>query len=201
MLSATCLYTKIFETPTVNEHSLQQFNQIPRPFVIEPPPLGATHYSAGDHLQFSMVLAGPALENLPLIIYAWARAFSRGVSKSNTKGRLETVHWLTLGNGAVCCYEHGVFIKPPPDSYLEPSIPLFDAGNIDIVFETPVSIKKNGRVLKDSINAREFLMTLVRRYFLLVEFYGKDYVKPDFSALDDAIKRLDCNSNLSECNW
>jgi hypothetical protein len=39
--------------------------------VIEPPPLGSRDYRPGETLEFSMVLIGRAIEQLPLVIYAW----------------------------------------------------------------------------------------------------------------------------------
>src|SRR5438105_4508159 len=43
-LYRTCPYPAIFETPAPEEHALQRFSQVPNPYVIEPPPLGARRF-------------------------------------------------------------------------------------------------------------------------------------------------------------
>jgi len=67
---------------------LQAFSEIPPPYIIEPPPLGSKDYRPGDILSFSMVLIGRAIQQLPLIIYAWQRALARGQGKFQSQARL-----------------------------------------------------------------------------------------------------------------
>jgi hypothetical protein len=73
------------------QHSLQNFSQIPNPYLIEPPPLGSKVYQAGEVLSFSMVLIGQAIAQLPLIIFAWQRAFALGIGKFNSTAQLSHV--------------------------------------------------------------------------------------------------------------
>jgi len=60
-LYRSCAYTEVFETPPPPEgHRLQTFSQIPNPYIIEPPPLGAPTYQRGETLSFHFVLLGEA---------------------------------------------------------------------------------------------------------------------------------------------
>src|SRR5215207_1286710 len=58
-VTALCPYRWVFETPhppgVAHLHDLQD---VPRPFVIEPPHDERTRYAAGDALEFGLVLIG-----------------------------------------------------------------------------------------------------------------------------------------------
>jgi hypothetical protein len=91
-LYRTCPYPAIFETPAPEQHALQRFSQVPNPYVIEPPPLGSRRFlQAGETVSFHIVLIGRALAQLPLIAYAFQRAFDHGIGKLRAKGRIEDI--------------------------------------------------------------------------------------------------------------
>ena len=54
-LIPTCPYTRIFEAPPPpkGSHALQDFSQIPNPYIIEPPTPGARVVNAGSALTFT----------------------------------------------------------------------------------------------------------------------------------------------------
>ena len=57
-LLASCPYAVVFEPrPPSAAHPLQDFNQIPRAYVIEPPQWGEKTYAPGETLSFHIVLA------------------------------------------------------------------------------------------------------------------------------------------------
>jgi hypothetical protein len=91
-LYRTCPYPAIFETPAPEQHALQRFSQVPNPYVIEPPALGSRRFVlAGETVSFHIVLIGRALTQLPLIAYAFQRAFEHGIGKLRAKGRIEDI--------------------------------------------------------------------------------------------------------------
>ncbi|HEY7302183.1 MAG TPA: CRISPR system precrRNA processing endoribonuclease RAMP protein Cas6 [Xanthobacteraceae bacterium] len=96
-LYRTCPYPAIFETPAPETHSLQRFSQVPNPYVIEPPPLGRRFVAAGETVSFHVVLIGRALGQLPLIAYAFQRAFERGVGKLRARGCIEDIAFVGAG--------------------------------------------------------------------------------------------------------
>ena len=95
-LLQTCPYTRIFEAqpPPKGQHTLQDFSQIPNPYVMEPPTPGARVLAAGDTLEFNMVLIGQALEQLALIVFALQRALSQGLTRLRVPAELQRVDWL-----------------------------------------------------------------------------------------------------------
>lgn len=95
-LIQTCPYTRIFEAPAPpkGQHALQDFSQIPNPYLIEPPTPGARVLGAGDEFQFHIILIGHAIEQLALIIFALQRALSQGLTRQRVPVDLLQVDWV-----------------------------------------------------------------------------------------------------------
>lgn len=201
-LYRTCPYPDIFETPPPQNHSLQDFSQIPAPYVIEPPSMGERVYRAGETLTFSMVLIGHAIAQLPLIIFAWQRAFARGVTKYESRARLLNVIYQPNQKQSEI-----IFDAQENETILEHSItleePLFSAqqNNIHLKIVTPLRIQQQGRVLSHDLQGRDFIMSLVRRYYLLKEFHDENYQPPDFSYLAKQAQQITCENHLKWCSW
>lgn len=84
-LYRTCPYTAIFETSAPIEHRVQKFSQVPNGYIIEPPKWGERLYQQGEILQFELVLFGRLLHQLPLITFAFTRAFEYQVGKGKAE--------------------------------------------------------------------------------------------------------------------
>ena len=78
-LYRSCPYTNIFETPAPAEHQIQKFSQVPNGYIIEPSEWGEKTYLPNEVFQFSLVLFGKLIEQLPLIAFAFKRAFEYNV--------------------------------------------------------------------------------------------------------------------------
>lgn len=199
-LYRTCPYPEIFETPPPQNHTLQDFSQIPAPYVIEPPPMGEKVYRAGEILRFSMVLIGRAIHQLPLIIFAWQRAFARGVGKYESCAKLLNVIFEPnqLQQQIVFdALENQAIIEHSPLSFVQPD--LQNSVTLNVI--TPLRIQQKGRVLLHDLQGRDFIMSLVRRYYLLKEFHSENYEPPHFSQLAQQAHAVKCESNLKWCSW
>ena len=199
-LYRSCPYTTVFEMPPPLQHNLQAFSQIPNPYLIEPPPLGAKVYQAGEPLSFSMVLIGPAIAQLPLIIFAWQQAFALGVGKYHSRARLTSVALVDAQNRQQIIYDpqshHAV------QAHSSAALPTLAAQpSLTLTFSTPLHIQKQGKVLAETMTAKDFLMALIRRYYLLHEFYGRDYQAPLFSQLAEQAQTIQSQSEFNWCRW
>lgn len=68
-IPATCPYHLVFETaPPPGATALRTHEEIPRPFVIAPPPAAARDYPAGSAVVFELTLIGRAREFLPYFV-------------------------------------------------------------------------------------------------------------------------------------
>src|SRR6516165_6430860 len=80
LLKNTCAYPYIFETaPPPGSAKLRGLEQIPRPFVIEPPDDGRTVYQPGERIEFRLVLVGRALEYLPYFVFTFRELGETGL--------------------------------------------------------------------------------------------------------------------------
>ena len=197
----TCPYPAIFETPPPTSHNWQDFSQIPPPYVIEPPPIGNKVYRAGDELCFSMVLMGQAISQPPLIIFAWQCAFARGVSKAQSRANLRHVIYQPHHAPSQLVFDAQENQTVQDTRLSSNPLPRLSAHQLTLAIKTPLRIQQKGKVLSKDMQGRDFLMALVRRYYLLEEFHGVDYVAPDFAYLSDLAKNVQCKTDFKWCQW
>jgi hypothetical protein len=209
-LYRTCPYPAIFETPPPEHHGLQAFTEIPPPYIIEPPPLGSKDYQPGDMLSFSMVLIGRAIQQLPLIIYAWQRALARGLGKFQSRARL--LHVALVPNQAQKEADERIviYIAREGASVINhdhltrkdrPGYPDENTQSVTLSIKTPLRIQKKGQILSHAMSGRDFIMALVRRYYLLEEFHTAHYQAPDFAALAEMARAVTAETRFRWCDW
>jgi hypothetical protein len=194
-LYAGCPYTLIFETPAPPAHALQRFSAVPNAYVIEPPPWGGRLYQPGEFLNFHMVLFGQALDKLPLIAYAWQKAFEAGVGGG------------TAALADIMCADNEESVYDPANNRLiaheAPPMALPGlGGDFCLRFVTPLRLQENGKALPpQALTARVFLLALARRVSLLAEFHAGGAPAFDFQALNLTAAGLDCERDLKWRCW
>lgn len=166
-LYRSCVYPAVFETPAPEDHRLQQFSQIPNPYVIEPPPMGARNYQPGETLSFHHVLIGHAIKQLPIIVYAWQRALARQAGMGGGNATLSGISYLPAQGPEQSLYTDGELITPTLAPL--PNTPL--PNPIRLKLQTPLRLQQAGSVKGYAMTGRDFLMALIRRYWLLAEFH------------------------------
>ncbi|MBL1266002.1 CRISPR system precrRNA processing endoribonuclease RAMP protein Cas6 [Methylomicrobium sp. RS1] len=199
LLYRQCAYPRIFETPPPANAAFQAFSEIPNPFVIEPPPMGRRQLQAGASFSFNMVLIGRAVDELPLVIHAWQTALKAGLGAQHAEAELTDVVFEP-GQPA----EQRIY--PDADNRLTPAPPfkpepLPAVDRITLHLQTPLRIKRHGKVLSNALRGKDFLVALVRRFYLLQEFHGRDYQVPDFKALAHAAENIEAEHQLNWCQW
>jgi hypothetical protein len=223
-LLATCPYAVVFEPrPPTAEHPLQDFNQIPRAYVIEPPQWGEKTYAPGETLSFHLVLAGRVVEQLPLILWAFHKSFLRGVGKGDGTASLAQV-WhvlddsprLILDGPGGHVTEHEAVIPPvsiTPQNAERHAAADAEARNtaasnalsVDAVtlhFHAPLRLQTNGRrATADEFTPRKLLTTLIRRIALIHEFHGPGPLPLDFAALAQRAEAIESDKDLRWRDW
>lgn len=200
-LLASCPYAMVFEPrPPSPTHPLQDFNQIPRPYIVEPPEWGEKTYTPGETISFHLVLAGRALEQLHLIFLAFHRGFQRGVGKGNGTASLMRV-WhvdsdqdeLILDGPEASIKAHEATITP---------IPTYSKTAITLLFNSPMRLQTNGRrATADEFTPRKLLTTLIRRISLIHEFHGGGPLPLDFKLLASQAEALGSEKELKWRDW
>jgi hypothetical protein len=199
-LLATCPYGVVFEPrPPSMTHPLQNFSQIPRPYVIEPPEWGEITCSPGETLAFHVVLAGRAVEQLPLILWAFQKAFQRRVGRGDGTAVLALV-WHVGGEGSKLILdgpggsiaEHAAVVPAAAD----------DGDAVTLHFDSPLRLQTNGRrATASEFTPRKLLTTLIRRIALIHDFHGAGPLPLDFKALAAQADAIGSEKNLKWRDW
>ncbi|QEP41952.1 CRISPR system precrRNA processing endoribonuclease RAMP protein Cas6 [Ectothiorhodospiraceae bacterium BW-2] len=212
LLQQGCPYPHIFQ-PIANLATQKswsgRFGNIPPPYVIEAPLPGMRYLQPGESLCFNMVLIGQAaIKQLSLLIFAWQRAFQRGITPQRVVGELVRVSYL-----AEALEEEGVTLfapsegmitldKPePPLSAMRPDNERYRSEGGRLSLLTPLRIKIDGRVQGQELSAERLLTTLLRRYWLLCQLYGTSpTLEPSFPVREEMAK-IETVTHLQHYDW
>lgn len=199
-LLASCPYAAIFEPrPSAGCNFFQEFSQIPRPYVIEPPEWGEKHYVPGERLSLHLVLAGRALDQLPLILWAFHKALSQGVGKGDGTAALVQVAHVVDGHETVIL--DGPSGKIAEHDTSVPSAPV-TGDAVTLRFNSPLRLQNQGRrATADEYTPRRLLMALVRRIALMCEFHGDGPLPLAFKVLDKQADALGSQKCLQWRDW
>ena len=195
----TCPYCQIFATPALPAYSLQKFNQMPHPYVIEPPALGVQQLPSGQVFGFSMVLMGHALAYLPTIVLAWERALHTGLGLGVQQVRCNLLSVQQEGANAPL-WQTGQTLPPALVHIPLPPAPLLgQQATLNLL--TPLRLQHQGKPARaNDLNARSLLVTLARRYQLLLDInLGSQAPQQDFAVLSDQAQSVDLTSQ--DMHW
>lgn len=172
----TCTYSQLFEAPAPATYGLQKFSHIPAAYVIEPPSMQeSTQRCAGEHLQFGMVLAGAARDQLPLLLLAWQRALAEGLTRSRSRAELLQVEWLDADKQA-----HSVWQRKLSQSLVDHPAVLnlptaaSELESITLQIHTPMRLQHQGQPLfAHNLSPRTLVAALARRIALVLDFHAQ----------------------------
>lgn len=203
-LRATCPYPAIFETPAPAAHAMQRFSHVPNPYVIEPPPFGTRFIDAGGPLQFSIVLFGRAVAQLPLVSFALQRAIEGGLGRERARGTLEQIA-RQASDGAddfIPVWQQGDAAIAAHDSHVAFPAAL-GARTLRLTLHTPLRLQHQGRPLRpQALTPRKLVADLLRRITLLAEFHAdRPGLVPDASRLVRQADALDHRPALRWQDW
>lgn len=177
-LRQTCPYAVIFESlPPGQDGLLKRINEAPRPYIIEAPTDGQRHWQTGETLVFHLVLAGRALQQLPLILLAWQRALQHGLGAGEQRGKSRLVRvWqagLPAGDDCLLDTDQGISAALlPPVPF--PALPPEGLHRLTLRFVTPLRLQAQGSALSASrLTLRHLLRALFRRQYLLALCHGE----------------------------
>ena len=187
-LLQTCPYTRIFESPPPpkGQHALQDFSQIPNPYVLEPPRPGARMLAAGDELQFHLVLIGHATEQLALVIFALQRALAQGLTRTRVPAELQLVDWVDASGNPLQIWsaqqptlaEHTTVLNISDPECIASNVNSMvgiseNATEITLKFHTPLRLQHQGKPLRaDQLAPHTLVAAVSRRAALLMEFHA-----------------------------
>ncbi|HHY59522.1 MAG TPA: CRISPR system precrRNA processing endoribonuclease RAMP protein Cas6 [Clostridia bacterium] len=184
-----CPYAYIFETaPPENSQALRKYENIPRPFVLEPPLETKTEYQPGEKLSFGLVLVGRAIDYLPYFILAFQELGEIGIGKGRRPFQLDTVTAINpikkveqeiyrASTGKV--YNHDLAIYG--SAILQEAMRI-QPDRLTLNFETMTRIKHEDSIVRH-IEFHMLIRALLRRLSSMLYFHHGLERKEDFPAL------------------
>lgn len=198
-LYRSCSYPAIFETPPPPDYSRRVLANVPHPFVVEPPPWGERAHDRGSALNFSVVLIGPALKQLPLVLLAWRKALRLGLGPREGTAHLDRV--FVEGDPDPVHVDQAGRIRPHDQNLRLPS-PERAPEEVTLVFDTPLRLRRDGQVLGiDALRVQDLLMGLLRRVAYVVELQLGSTLDVDFAALGAHASTIEGERRLAWRDW
>ncbi|MGQ9800144.1 MAG: hypothetical protein ACUVRL_00530 [Candidatus Saccharicenans sp.] len=100
LLKDKCPYSYIFETsPYPDSAFLKNLDDIPRPFIIEPPLDNRSVFTSQDSITFSLTLIGRAVDYLPYFVVTFKELGKVGIGKGKGKFKLEEIRAICVKSG------------------------------------------------------------------------------------------------------
>lgn len=182
-LRDSCPYCQVFATPALPAHSLQKFSQMPHPYIIEPPTGGSRRLQAGETFAFGLVLLGKAIHQLPIIIRAFDRAMRVGLGMGAHPARC-TLLGVRQEHGDTLLWQAGQDKAPAAPGVALPPAPTL-ATEATLQLTSPMRLQQQGLPVRPhALTARTLLVTLARRYQLLLDVHlGTRAPQLDFATL------------------
>jgi hypothetical protein len=192
-VKAECPYAVVFESePPEGAEALRNYESIPRPFILEPPPEEKTAYAPGEPLVFSLILFGRAVNLLPYFIVTLDEFARRGIGKGRRPFTLEQIAAVNplTGEGAVIFEGTDRVVRPRDLSVTARDVWLYAAGEASggdigaarIGFVTPTQIKYGGRPVRTP-EFHTVIRNLLRRVSSMCYFHHGFAYEADFLAI------------------
>ena len=182
-LSQSCAYSQVFEGVINSEE------QSSLPYIIHMPKEANRFIAAGQTWQFGMTLVGKAINQLPIIAYAWQKTCEEGFSKDRSQAELKSI------------YHHDQIIYQPNKSLAAhtPSPvkakPLESVVHLDFV--SPLRIQHNNYIVlnPEELTAPIVLIALAKRIQRLAELHATP-INLDIAQLLAAAQQISISTHL-----
>lgn len=197
LLSRHCGYPFVFEPgPAVfGVDTPARFRDLPRPFVLRPPRRARGKISAGENIDFELVLFGRAIELLPYFVYAFHGLGETGLGAGRGRFLLERVADFT---GVVCYEKDGATVLSGTTHLVPGDAVDREVSSLSVHFLSPTRIKSGGR-LRANPDFYIFFQGLLSRLTMLNRLYS------DNSPVDDVRGLLalarDVRRSWSRLHW
>ena len=179
-----CVYQYIFETiPPQNAEKMKKYNHIPHPFVLY------LLKNEKTEISFGLKLFGKSIKYLPYFILSFLRLGKAGLGKERSRFVIDKVIDLSTGKAL---FEDGDITAniAGTSTYEYPSNkPPADLKAIKITLKSPLSIRNNGKALRE-IEPESFMITLVRRLGNITYFHTDTTPDLDFRDIKEKANAL-----------
>lgn len=184
----TCPYPAVFEpSPPPGSERLSTLQDLPRPFVVEPPRDPKATFQCGERVEFGLTVVGRATHYLPYFVAAFRSLTDSGLGPRRARFVFEEM--VVRGSSDErTVFRGGDTTVSIPESTVQ-TVDILQAGDeardaVTLRFHTPTELKDGGRVI-----TRPGFGPLVRRLrdraCALAAFFGDAPLEMDFHGIGD----------------
>jgi hypothetical protein len=187
-LGDKCPYGYVFETsPPDDAREFARNQEVPRPYVFEPPDGTKMEYEPGERMSFGFTVVGQAAEYMPYFIYAFSKMGDEGIGRRRARYKLERV---VAKNPLVGTREEifdGEVVKnrrlPTVWKNAVSAARKLDNERVRLEFLTPTFVKFEGRVSPEAPSFAALVQALLIRIPMLSAVHCGEVWREDFKEL------------------
>lgn len=203
----SCAYSYLFETRAHGVADNHGSDEVPRPFVLEPP-FGTRWIRAGEPFRLGLSLFGRATDYLPHFLYAVEEMGRRGLGQTQARFRLCSASVVDGDDDPWVFYEGArgatpgcVLHEPEPWDLSDVAWEgegLEATPGVEVEFLTPTRLVSQGKLVSEP-EFHHLVRALLRRVNLLRTVHGDGPLKVDFGT---AIRRAgECTLERADLEW
>jgi hypothetical protein len=182
---------------------LHDLQDVPRPFVIEPPLDQKRVFAAGDALEFGLLLIGRGIDFLPYFLHGFAALGATGLGRALAKARLERVEALEpfrpVGQPI---YHDGRALAPAELPLLNlaelPGRAAKLPADLRVELRTPLRVKSRGAFV-EQFDLGAIVQATLWRLGALSLFHGPGLWRPDMRPVVEAARGV--RVERAEVRW
>lgn len=208
LLRTTCAYAYVFETPLPPDAEvLRTYQDIPHPFVLEPPLDQRTTYEPQESLTFNLILIGRGISYLPYFVLTFQELGKLGIGRGRREFRLKDVMALNPVSGAeallFCGEDGGLRNEDLSVGYaeIEEKAAGLPNNRLTVRFLTPTKLKHAGTYVQQP-PFHVLLRSTLRRVSSLYYFHCGERWQTDYRGYLDAAKEVrTANGKTEWVDW
>ena len=187
-LGNKCPYSYVFETsPPEDAREFARNQDVPRPYVFEPPDGTRMEYEPGEEMRFGFTVVGRAADYMLYFIYAFSKMGEEGVGRLGARYRLEgVVAKNPLAETREGIFDGGVVRNKRLPTVWEDAVSVarkLDGERLRLEFLTPTFVKFQGNVSPEAPSFAALVQALLIRVPMLSAMHCGEVWHEDFKAL------------------
>ncbi len=195
-LGDKCPYGYVFETsPPEGARDFARNQEVPRPYVFEPPEDTKMEYAPGERMRFGFTVVGRAAEYMPYFIFAFSKMGEEGVGRLKARYELEQV---TAQNPLVGTREEvfdGEVAKnrrlPVSWEDARGAASGLDGERLSLEFLTPTFVKFRGEVSPEAPPFAALVQALLIRIPMLSAVHCGEVWREDFRSMVERAREVE----------
>jgi hypothetical protein len=203
-LGETCPYGYVFESsPPVGAREFAKNQEVPRPYVFEPPEQTKMEYGRGEMMRFNFIVVGRAADFIPYFVYAFSKMGREGVGRLRARYELQRI----IAKNPLLGTELEIFDGEVVKNHRLPVVwedavsaaSTLGGERLRLQFLTPTLVKFKGQVSSEAPTFAALVQALLIRIPMLSSVHCGELWQEDFRGLVKRAEEIETVSD--ETTW